>query len=359
MAQLWTWVTSNAAALGVVIAALGVIVAFFAWWRPRKTDPPSGSGDTVHGPKVKGDVGGDAVGRDKTTVQGDQVGRDKTDDRFQGHNITAEQVIIQQAGEAAARAAVVAGGSRFLLPGRNPDFEGRREKIEEIKKALRVGAAQVVAALEGMGGIGKTNTAIEAAHDLADDGRFKDAQLFLDLQGFRATGRPLAPVDALRSLLRPFVPADETLPESEQELVRRFRHVTRGLDMLLFLDNARDEAQVEPLLPGHPGCTVLITSRNRLALQGLQPIDLTVMGEKEATRLAFKLTNRRDSDRITLAQAAEIARLCGYLPLSIEVRQMRWRRAGGRTSGTTWQNLAIGPSRSKRWSGQRRCSGSA
>jgi tetratricopeptide (TPR) repeat protein len=315
--QLWTWVTDNAEALGVAIAALAAIIAFFAWRWPRNTDPPPG-GQIVYGPKVGRDVGSDAVGRDKTTVYGDQVGRDKTDDRFQGHNITAKQVIIQQAGEAAAKAAVAAASSRFQLPGRNPDFEGRREKIEEIKKALRMGAAQLTS-LEGMGGIGKTHTAVEAAHDLVDEGLFKDAQLFLDLQGFSATGHPLAPADALRRLLRPFVAADEILPESEHELAGLFREAVRGLAMLLFLDNARDDAQVEPLFPGHSTCVVLVTSRNQLALRGLKPIDVALMSGKEATALALKLANRRDPARITTAQAEEIARLCGYLPLSIEM----------------------------------------
>lgn len=310
LGQLWTSITDNAATLGVVLTALGVIVALAAWLWPRKTDPPPSGGDTVHGPKVGGNVGGDAVGRDKTIAGRDQ----QIGDRFQSHNITAEQVIIQHSGETAAKAA----GSRFQLPARNPDFEGRRDKIEEMKNALRAGSVQVTA-LEGMGGIGKTDTAIEAVHDLVDEGRFKDAQLLLDLQGFSATGRPLAPADALRSLLRPFVPADETLPDSEQELAARFRDATRDLGMLLFLDNARDEAQVEPLLPGHPGCTVLVTSRNRLSLRGLQSIDLAEMNTNEAAALALKLANRRFPNRVTHEQAEEIARLCGCLPISIEV----------------------------------------
>lgn len=312
--QLWTYITDNAAALGVILTALLVIAAFLGWWWPRKTDPPSGGGDTVHGPKVGGNVGGDAVGRDKTTAGRDQ----QIGDRFQSHNITANAVTIQQSVEAVAHVAVAPARSRFQLPARNPDFEGRREKIEEIRASLRAGAAQVTA-LEGMGGIGKTDTAIEAAHDLVDEGRFKDARLFLDLQGFSEMGHPLLPAEALRSLLRAFVPGDEVLPESENELAGRFWDATSGLDMLLFLDNARDDAQVEPLLPGHPGCNSLITSRNRLSLRGLKPIDLAEMDPNEAASLALKLANRRDPTRITYRQAEEIARLCGRLPISIEV----------------------------------------
>jgi hypothetical protein len=312
--QLWTYVTENAAALGVVGTAMGVIIAFLAWWWPKRTDPPPSRNETVHGPKVGGDVGGDAVGRDKTAVQGDQVGRDQ---HIHGHKITAEQVIIQQSGEGAPKIAMSVASS-FQLPARNPDFEGRRDNIEEIKAALRAGGAQVTA-LEGMGGIGKTDTAVEAVHDLVDEGRFEDAQLFLDLQGFSATAQPLAAADALRALLLPFVTPHETLPESEHDLAARFREETRGREILLFLDNVRDEAQIKPILPGHPGCAVLITSRNRLSLHGLMPIDLAAMDPAEATDLALRLANRRNPMRIGRTEAERIARFCGYLPLAIEV----------------------------------------
>ena len=309
MAELWTWITDHTA---VGLTALGIIVAFLAWRWPKRSDPPPSGGKTVHGPQVGGNVGGDAVGRDKITVQGDEIGRDKVEgDIVHGDKIVQ---ILEQSGNAAARVAA----SRFQLPVQNPDFEGRRDKIEEIKAALRAGAAQVIA-LEGMGGIGKTDTAVEVAHDLIVEGLFKDAQLFLDLQGFSAAARLLAPADALRALLRPFVDTRDKLPENEHDLAACFRETTHGLEMLLFLDNARNEAQVSPLLPGHPGCTVLITSRNRLSLHGLRPVDLGAMDPAEATALALKLANRRNPARIEQPQAEKIARLCGHLPLAIEV----------------------------------------
>ena len=204
---------------------------------------------------------------------------------------------------------------RHQLREPNPDFTGRREKLEQIRAVLRRGGAAVTASLEGMGGVGKTETALFAAHELVREGRFKDAQLFIDLQGFTPTGS----AEALAELLRPFVPPDADLPHEADALLALWQQTTAGLDMLLFLDNARDEAQVEPLLPGQDRCVTIITSRRKLELGGSSAIDLDVMDPGEAADLALRLANRSDEARLAETQAAELARLCGCLPLAVEV----------------------------------------
>ena len=210
--------------------------------------------------------------------------------------------------------------SRNQLRTPNSDFVGRVEIIEGIKVALRSGGAAVTASVEGMGGVGKTETALVAAHELVGEGRFKDAQIFIDLHGFTPGAQPKAHVEALSELLRPFVPPHATLlPDTAEALLPLWRQATAGLDMLLFLDNGRNEAQVEPLLPGHDGCVAIITSRNKLQLGGLTPIGLDEMAPGEAVDLALALANRRDAGRLSEAQAEKLAELCGYLPLAIEI----------------------------------------
>jgi tetratricopeptide (TPR) repeat protein len=356
--QILKWITDHATALQVIvpaaIAIAGGIGAGLKWLLARRSDSALGDRDAMHGPKIRKSVPGDPVGHENTILLGNrsmallghgitsiatQLGYDierhrPIGNQFQCYKVTVEPVFIEQQGEAAAKVAA----SRFQLPARNPDFVGRQDKIEEIKTSLRAEAPQVTA-LEGMGGTGKTDTGVEAAHGAVDEGCFKDAQLFLDLHGFSATAQPIAPADALRRLLRPFVAANEALPESEQALAARFREATRDFDMLLFLDNARNDEQVTPILPGHPGCMVLITSRNRLALSGLHPIDLAVMAPEEAADLAIKLANRRDANRLTCPQANEIAQRCGYLPLSIKMIANALSKTKGAEVGRYLENL--------------------
>jgi len=85
-----------------------------------------------------------------------------------------------------------------------------------------------------------------------------------------------------------------------------------GKRALLLFDNAADAAQVKPLIPP-PTCALLVTSRKYFTLAGLQPIRLDVLSESESRDLLLKLCARIG------AHADEIARLCGYLPLALEI----------------------------------------
>lgn len=216
----------------------------------------------------------------------------------------------------------------FSLPPVNPDFVGRLEVVERIKGILRQGSA-VVASVEGMGGIGKTTTSVEAVHNLLGEGQFCDGIAFINLEGFNATRPPKTPEEAFTELLRPLVDAKMKLPADRIELQRIWRKKTSGLNMLLFLDNARDEDQVGSLIPGHKTCKVLITSRNAFSIAGIQPVDLTLMDPEESQALALSLANRRHFDRLSQDQSAKLAVACGHLPLAIEVLANTLDRSSG------------------------------
>jgi tetratricopeptide (TPR) repeat protein len=92
--------------------------------------------------------------------------------------------------------------------------------------------------------------------------------------------------------------------------------------MLVVLDNARDTEHVRPLLPGAPGCLVLVTSRDQLnglvANEQAHPVTLDVLTPTESREL---LAHRLGPDRVAAepGAAAEIITRCARLPLALAI----------------------------------------
>ena len=108
-----------------------------------------------------------------------------------------------------------------------------------------------------------------------------------------------------------------------------YRDRLRGRRVLLLLDNAASEEQVQPMLPGGPGVLVIITSRRSLAgLDGAQPLELGVFSQADAVGLLTRIVG---TERVTAepAMASRIAALCGHLPIAITLagRRLRCRSA--------------------------------
>ena len=204
------------------------------------------------------------------------------------------------------------------LPTEHGEFVGREHELATIREALTSGGVAITA-IEGMGGIGKTAIGTEALRGLLKEGAFPDGLAFVNLQGFSETRDPLSTNEALEELLRPLVSEEEKLPDDKAARIQRWKRETASRSMLVFLDNARNEQQLEPLLPAGGRCRVLATSRNRLDLDGIRPITLGVMPPDEAKELALTNGNRWRPGRFSDEQAARLAELAGYLPLTIKV----------------------------------------
>src|SRR5205823_10645150 len=186
-----------------------------------------------------------------------------------------------------------------------------------------------ICAVDGMAGSGKTTFAVHAAHRLA--GTFPDGQFFLPLHAHTAGQRPVDPADALASLLLTAgVPAQQ-IPPGLQARAGRWRDQVAGQKILLLLDDAAGHEQVRPLLPGTAGSLVLITSRRRLtALEDATVLSIDTLDPADAAALLSRLADRPDLGPDADA-TAEIARLCGYLPLAIGMlgRQLKHHPARG------------------------------
>jgi DNA-binding SARP family transcriptional activator len=207
------------------------------------------------------------------------------------------------------------------LPATVPDFTGRKAFVKELSEVLGTaeGRVMAVSALAGIGGVGKTTLAVHVAHQART--AFPDGQLYVDLQG--AGPRAAEPETVLGSFLRALGTADSAIPDSLEERAALYRSVLDGRRILVLLDNAKDAAQVRPLLPGTEGCAALVTSRVRmLDLAGAHLVDLDVMAPEEALQLFTKIVGeeRVASER---EAALDVVAACGFLPLAIRIAASR------------------------------------
>ncbi len=233
-------------------------------------------------------------------------------------------------------AALAEAGPARTLPYDTGSFTGRSPELRRLADgALSVGATgrTSVFTLEGMGGVGKTALAVHAAHQVTGEfpDLFPDGHLFLDLHGYTPGVTPLTSNEALRSLLRQLGVPHEVIPAKQVPREALYRSTLAGKSALLILDNAKDAAQMRPLLPGTAACLVIVTSRETLrSLDGVTVLPLETPPEADAVRLFRKVAGPQagpdDASLPADPELAEIVRLCGYLPLAVQIAAARLSR---------------------------------
>ena len=210
------------------------------------------------------------------------------------------------------------------LPAGTRHFTGRVPELRTLDALMGEAAATagtvVISAIGGMAGVGKTALALRWTHQMAS--QFPDGQLYVNLRGFSPTGRVAPPAEAIRGFLGALGVAAELIPPDLDAQAALYRSLLEGKRMLVLLDNARDSEQVRPLLPGSPGCLVLVTSRTQLAglvtTEGAHPLTLDVLTEVEAREL---LALQLGPDRLGAEPQALTALigLCAGLPLALAI----------------------------------------
>jgi tetratricopeptide (TPR) repeat protein/transcriptional regulator with XRE-family HTH domain len=209
------------------------------------------------------------------------------------------------------------------LPADVSGFVGRAGELARLDALLdrdgRVPAV-VISAIAGTAGVGKTALAVHWAHRIAD--RFGDGQLYVNLRGFDPDGPPMAAAEAVRRFLDALNVPPQRIPADPDAQAALYRTLLAGKKMLVVLDNARDPAQIRPLLPGAPGCLVVVTSRHQLtglvAGDGAHPLTLDLLTPTEAHDL---LTRRVGPARIAAEPGAveQLITACARLPLALAI----------------------------------------
>ena len=185
---------------------------------------------------------------------------------------------------------------------RNPNFGGRHETISAIEGALATGP---VVALTGLGGVGKTQLAVEYAYRHAGE---------YDVVWWLPAAEPATLADGYVRLA-----AALGLPERDAQdqsvVVDAVRHwLGQQSRWLLILDNARDIALVREYLPQGPSGHVLLTSLDQRWRGMATPVGVAGLEPSAAAAFLMRRTGRVGEEDMAVALSQEL----GYLPLALE-----------------------------------------
>ncbi|MEU7644454.1 ATP-binding protein [Streptomyces huasconensis] len=217
------------------------------------------------------------------------------------------------------------------LPGRSPVFTGRGEHVDallgEIEPAIECATRNVIHLVSGLGGVGKTEIISQVAYEVLRRGCFPGGVLFIDLFGYDGQRR-LSQERALVSLLQAIGVPEEIIPEDLQNRIRLYRSILAAYaetacPVLVLIDNASSVDQVSPLLPSDGVNVTLVTSRHTLnigaRIHELQELDAD--SSVDLLRNSLRVARGVDDTRIDaeIESAHELSRLCGYLPLALQI----------------------------------------
>lgn len=235
--------------------------------------------------------------------------------------------------------AVMAGGGAVpvVVPvvadvGETRGFIGRHDEVAELLGVLDPGGggpgAAVISAVSGLAGVGKTALAWQVARMAVGWGWFPGGAVFVDLHGYEPQAR-IQPGSVFAPLLYALGAHGAGVPSLVAEQAAVYHRVLaerarQQRPVLLVLDNASAAGQVMPLLPEGRAHRVLVTSRHTFgALPGVHLVEIDVLDTALAVALLQQAAQRRcvGDQRLGAdpAEWAQLARLCGYLPLALQV----------------------------------------
>ncbi|MGH3405089.1 MAG: FxSxx-COOH system tetratricopeptide repeat protein [Streptosporangiaceae bacterium] len=209
------------------------------------------------------------------------------------------------------------GQSGDTLPLRNPTFTGRAAKLDDLERLLAAGPVAVVA-VRGLGGVGKSQLALEYAHRMRQSGRYQ-------LAGWVRADSPVTVAEDLAALAPLLgLPVDAAIGDTAAKVIGAMGS-RRG--WLVVFDNAQSPDELAGMLPRGAG-HILITSRNRVWGGMATQVNLDEFSRPDAVKFVSKRSGRDEPEA-----ADELAGELGDLPLAlaqaaayIDIRSMTIRR---------------------------------
>jgi transcriptional regulator with XRE-family HTH domain len=248
------------------------------------------------------------------------------------------------------------GHAPAQLPAAHAGFAGRdaeQKRMLDLLGAARTGrSGPALILVHGQPGAGKTALALRVAHTAA--AQFADGALYADLQGTRS---PADPHDVLDGWCRALGASPELIPRGHHQRAAHFRSMLAGRRVMILCDDARDAAQVRPLLPGTAGCAAVITSRLAFSAAEIAgDIPLGLLDAASARELVRAAVAWRPAVQDSPADPGElisrIAAACDGLPLALRIAAGRlaqhpaWTPAAYaellETSGDRLRHLQLG-----------------
>jgi len=191
------------------------------------------------------------------------------------------------------------------VPQRNVAFTGRTALLEGLRDRLAASVTVVVPqALYGLGGVGKTQVAIEYAHRFAAD---------YDVVWWISAEQPGLVRAALGDLAKRLgLPEVESVAERADAVLDALRRGEPTRRWLLVFDNADDPEAIRPYLPQGTG-HLLLTSRNAAWTRQASAVEVGAFHRDESVALL-----RSRVGELSDAEADQLAEKLGDLPLAIE-----------------------------------------
>ncbi len=188
---------------------------------------------------------------------------------------------------------------------RNLNFSGRDTELATLKTALvSSNIAAVTQAIAGLGGVGKTQLAVEYV--------YREAANFALVWWVRAELETSLRRDLEQLALKLGLVEQQSDPQLAIDAALDFLQSKAGRWLLIF-DNANNPTEVQGYLPKGGRGQILITSRWQDWRGYAQPQPVQVWEKDQAVEFLLKRTGRNDAEG-----AAQLADRLGYLPLALE-----------------------------------------